>query len=227
MVLYELQDRLDLKVVPRLILCFDVSHHQGTDVVGSAVAFESGEPKKADYRHMKVRGQWGNDDVRSMEEVVRRTLAGRQEEGRPLPELVVVDGGSGQLAAAGRALESLGLEDITVIGLAKREETVHRQGGDPPLRLTADDPTLHLLQRIRDEAHRFAHSYNRKLRTRRTVRSALSEIPGIGPTRQKRLLDRFGSVRAIQRASPEEISRVPGVSLPLAQRILTYLGRKG
>ncbi len=225
MALYELQERLDLKVVPRLILCFDISHHQGTEVVGSAVAFESGEPKRAEYRHMRIKGSWGNDDVRSMEEVVRRTLRRRVTEERLLPDLVLIDGGKAQLAATARVVEELGLSDIALAGLAKRQEEIFLPERPAPLHLSRRDPALHLLQRIRNEAHRFAISYNRKLRKRRTIRSELEEIPGVGPKRQKALLSRFGSVRGIREAAPEEIARVPGLSEGLAHRVLAYLGR--
>ncbi len=223
--LYDLQERLDLKVVPRLIVCFDVSHTQGAETVGSAVVFESGEPKKAGYRHMRIKGGWGNDDYRSMAEVVTRYFRRRVEEEEPLPDLVVVDGGKGQLSAAREALGAMELDDVTTLALAKRDEEVFLPDRSEPVRLGKRDRALHLLQRIRDEAHRFAISYNRKLRKRRTIRSELAEIPGIGPRRQKALLTRFGSVRAIREASEEEIARVPGFSDVLATRVLTYLGR--
>ncbi|MFW6199398.1 MAG: helix-hairpin-helix domain-containing protein, partial [Gemmatimonadota bacterium] len=223
--LYDLQDRLDLKVVPRLIVCFDVSHTQGAENVGSAVLFRSGEPDKSGYRHMKVKGDWGNDDYRSMAEVVTRYFKRRLEEEDPLPDLVVIDGGKGQLGAALDALEAVDVHDVQVAALAKRDEEVFLPGRPEPVRLGRRDRALHVLQRIRDEAHRFAVSYNRKLRRKRTIRSELSEIPGIGPTRQKALLTRFGSVRGIRSATPDEIARIPGFSDVLATRVLTYLGR--
>jgi len=223
--LFSLQDELDLKVVPRLMVCFDVSHIQGTDTVASAVVFENGEPKRSEYRHMRVRGAWGNDDFRSMEEAVRRYFARRVERGEPLPDLVVIDGGRGQLGAAAAALADLGLGDVAVVALAKREEEVFLPGRADPVRLDRRDRALHVLQRIRDEAHRFAIRYNRKLRTTRTLRSDLGDIPGVGPKRQATLLRRFGSVRGIKEASKDEIARVPGFSDALASRILTYLGR--
>src|SRR5690606_715768 len=161
--LFSLQDELDLKVVPRLMVCFDVSHIQGTDTVASAVVFENGEPKRSEYRHMRVRGAWGNDDFRSMEEAVRRYFARRVERGEPLPDLVVIDGGRGQLGAAAAALADLGLGDVAVVALAKREEEVFLPGRADPVRLDRRDRALHVLQRIRDEAHRFAIRYNRKL----------------------------------------------------------------
>ena len=222
-VLYDLRDRLDLKVVPRLIVCVDISHHQGTETVGSAIVFENGAPKKSEYRRMRVKGEWGNDDYRSMAEVVSRYFRRRVDEERPIPDLLVVDGGKGQLSAARGALEELGVTDVALAALAKREELVFRPDRTAPIRLGRKNPALHLLQRLRDEAHRFAVSYNRKLRTRRTLRSDLSQIPGIGPERQRLLLSRFGSVRGVRAATPQEIARLPGISDTLAVRILTYL----
>ena len=224
-VLYDLRDRLDLKVVPRLMVCFDISHTQGTETVGSAAVFENAEPKKAEYRHMRIKGDWGNDDYRSMAEVVTRYFRRRLDEGRPLPDLVLIDGGKGQLGAAQEALVGLGVTDVALAALAKREELVYRPDRSEPVRLGRRNKALHVLQRIRDEAHRFAVTYNRKRRKRRTLRSDLSQIPGIGPERQKMLLLRFGSVRGVRSATTEEISRLPGVSDTLAARILTYLGR--
>jgi excinuclease ABC subunit C len=224
-VLYELQEALELKVVPRLIVCFDISHTQGTEVVGSAVVFENGEPKKAEYRRFRIRGEWGNDDVRSMREVVGRYFRRRMEEALPLPELAVIDGGKGQLGAAASAVSEAGAGDTVVCALAKREEEVYMTGRPEPVRLARTHAGLRLLQRIRNEAHRFANSYNRKLRGRRTLSSELSAIPGIGPERQRRLLSRFGSVRALREATPEEIAAVPGVSQVVARRIAEHLGR--
>jgi excinuclease ABC subunit C len=223
-VLYDLRDRLDLKIVPRLIVCVDISHHQGTETVGSAIVFENGAPKKSEYRHMRVKGDWGNDDYRSMAEVVSRYFRRRIDEERPIPDLLVVDGGKGQLGAARAALEELGVTDVALAALAKREEVIFRPDRSDPIRLGRKNPALHLLQRLRDEAHRFAISYNRKLRKKRTLRSDLGEIPGIGPERQKLLLSRFGSVRGVRGATAQELARLPGISEGLAVRVLTYLG---
>jgi excinuclease ABC subunit C len=178
--LFSLQDELDLKVVPRLMVCFDVSHTQGSETVASAVLFENGEPKRAGYRPMRIKGEWGNDDFRSMQEVVTRYFRRRVDEKEPLPDLVVIDGGKGQLGAAAQALASLGLADVAVVALAKREEEVYVPGRPEPIRLDRRHRALHVLQRIRDEAHRFAVRYNRKLRSKRTIRSDLGDIPGIG-----------------------------------------------
>jgi excinuclease ABC subunit C len=201
--------------------------------VASAVTFENGEPRKAGYRHMKIRGGGGmgrhggrvNDDYASMAEAVGRYFRRRLDDAEPLPDLVVVDGGKGQLGAAREALAELGVRDPALAALAKRDEEVFLPGRKTPVVLDRRDRALHVLQRVRNEAHRFAVSYNRKLRRKRTLRSDLSAIPGIGPSRQKALLTRFGSVRGVREATPEEIARVPGFSQVLATRVLTYLGR--
>ena len=224
-VLYQLQDRLELKVVPRLMVCFDVSHTQGTETVASAAVFQNGEPRKSEYRHMRIQGEWGNDDYRSMAEVVRRWFTRRADEGKRLPDLVLIDGGKGQLSAALGALEGLGVADVAIAALAKREEEVFFPDRAEPVHLDRRDRALHLLQRIRNEAHRLAVGYNRKLRKRRTIRSELGDIPGIGPTRQNALLSRFGSVPGVRKATEQEIARMPGFSRVLATRVLTYLGR--
>lgn len=223
--LFDLQEKLDLKVVPRLMVCFDISHTQGTDTVASAVVFENGEPRKSDYRHMKIQGDWGNDDYASMHEAVTRWFRRRRDEGRPLPDLCLIDGGKGQLGAARMALADLGMADVQLAALAKREEEVFLPGRSRPVLLDRRDRALHVLQRIRNEAHRFAITYNRKLRRKRTIRSELADIPGIGPGRQQALLTRFGSVKGIRAASVREIARVPGFSETLATRVATWLGR--
>jgi excinuclease ABC subunit C len=222
--LYGLQEALDLKVVPRVIVCFDISHIQGADTVASAVVFENGEPRKGEYRHMRIRGDWGNDDFRSMQEAVGRYLARRVKEERPLPDLVLVDGGKGQLSSARAALGALDLDHVAVAALAKKDEEIFLPGRTAAVRMTPRDPALHLVQRLRDEAHRFAVSYNRKLRSRRTLESELSQVPGVGPGRQKVLLTRFGSVKGVREATVEDIARVPGFSVTLANRIKAYLG---
>ena len=223
LVLYELQDRLALKVVPRLIVCIDISHTQGSEVVASAVAFENGEPKRSLYRHMRIRGEWANDDYRSMAEAVERTLRRILDEERPLPELLLLDGGKGQLNAVAPVLTELGTGEVALAALAKRNEELFVPGTSTPIRLPRRDPALMLLQRIRNEAHRFAIGYNRKLRGRRTIRSELADIPGIGPKRQRALLTRFGSVQSLRKAEPEAVAQVPGFSQALARRVLTHL----
>jgi excinuclease ABC subunit C len=222
-VLYELQEALEMKTVPRLAVCFDISHTQGAEVVGSAVTFRNGEPDKNGYRRFRIKGDWGNDDFRSMAEVAGRYFRRRIEEQLPLPDLVLIDGGRGQLEAARRAAAEAGATDVTFASLAKREEEVYLVGRAAPLRLPRTSRALRLLQRLRDEAHRFAHTYNRGLRRKRTLVSELSEIPGIGPRRQRALLERFGSVRALREASASDIAAVSGFSATLATQVLESL----
>jgi excinuclease ABC subunit C len=221
--LYDLQETLELSVVPRVIVCFDISHTQGSETVASAVVFSGGRPDKSEYRRFRIKGTWGNDDFQSMDEAVARYFRRRQEEGKTLPDLVVIDGGKGQLGAAQAALEALDLGQQPVISLAKREEEVYLPGRPDPVRLPRRSPALRLLQRLRDEAHRFAITYNRKLRTRRTIQSELAEIPGVGAARQRALLERFGSVRALRNATEAEIAAVPGFGSGLARVILQHV----
>lgn len=226
-ILFELQDFLGLKVVPRLIACFDISHTQGAETVAGVAVFLNAEPKRPGYRHMRIRGEWANDDYRSMAEAVSRYFKREQDGEGPLPDLVVIDGGKGQLGAAGRALGEVGLGDIPLAALAKREELVFLPGRREGVSIPRTARSLHLLQRIRDEAHRIAVSYNRKLRTRRTVRSGLRDIPGLGPRREQALLSRFGSLRGVGEASAAEIGRIPGFSEAMGAKILTWLGKGG
>jgi excinuclease ABC subunit C len=223
--LFELQEVLELPSVPRTLVCFDVSHTQGTETVASAVFFSNGVPDKSQYRRFRVKGSWGNDDYQSLREAVVRYLRRRVEEGASLPDLLVIDGGKGQLSAVREGLEELDLSQQPVVSLAKRDEEVFLPGRSDPIRLPRRSPALRLLQRARDEAHRFAVSYNRKLRTRRTIKSDLAEIPGVGPARQKVLLERFGSMRSLSSATPEEIAQLPGFGLSLAQIIFEHFNR--
>ena len=221
---YELQRELGLTTVPRAIVCFDISTAQGTDTVASCVWFENGRPKRGEYRKFKIKSVEGTDDFASMREVVTRYFQRRIEEGKPLPDLVMIDGGKGQLGAARAALESLGLGALHTVSLAKREEEVFVPGRSEPLRLSRRSPGLRLLQRARDEAHRFAITYNRKRRAMRTVTSELLKIPGIGPQRRRALLHAFGSVQGVRDASEDDIARLPGFSAASARRVLEALG---
>ena len=225
-VLQELQNRMSLMVVPRLMVGFDVSHTHGAEVVAAAVLFRNGRPHGAGYRHLRIRGGFGNDDYRSMREAVGRYFRRAKRSGGPLPDLALVDGGRAQLAAARSALAENGLGEVALAALAKRRETVFLETAKDPLAIPRTSPALHLLQRVRDEAHRFALRYNRKLRSRRTLRSSLGDIPGIGPKRQQALLSRFGSVRRVREATPGEIGRVPGLSESMGARILAYLAER-
>ncbi|HKZ33462.1 MAG TPA: excinuclease ABC subunit UvrC [Vicinamibacteria bacterium] len=206
-----LRDVVDLEVDPQRIECFDISNIQGSDVVASMVVFEGGLPKKSDYRKFKLKTVSGApDDFASMREVVGRRYKRLLEEGKDLPELVLVDGGKGQLGAAVAALEELGLGEQPVISLAKREELVFVRGKDEPIALPHTSPVLQLVQRVRDEAHRFAIGFHRQVRSRRTIASELDEIPGIGPARRRKLLSAFGSLRGVRGASEAELANVVG-----------------
>jgi excinuclease ABC subunit C len=216
---------LGLAAVPRTFACVDVSTNQGRDTVGSLVWFEGGRPRKAEYRRFRIRGAAPQDDYAGIREIVTRYLARRRDEERPLPDLLVVDGGKGQLAAALEAARGLGLGELPIASLAKREEEVYLPDRAEPLRLPRRSPSLRLLQRARDEAHRFAVSYSRARRTRRTITSELLTVQGVGPARRRRLLERFGSLAGVRSATVEEIAALPGFSPRLAQRILDRLGR--
>jgi excinuclease ABC subunit C len=216
---YELQRQLGLQKVPRSFVCFDISHAQGTDTVASCVWFQNGRPYRAEYRKFKVKTVEGIDDFASMSEVVGRYFQRRLDEGRALPDLVLIDGGKGQLNAAADALERLGLQAMPIASLAKREEEIFLLGKSEPLRLPRRSAALRMLQQARDEAHRFAISFQRKRRSVRTITSELLRIPGIGDNKRRLLLSAFGSVQAIREATPEQIAAVPGFSLKSAARI--------
>jgi excinuclease ABC subunit C len=220
---YELQRELGLQHVPRSLVCFDISTAQGTDTVGSCVWFENGRPRRAEYRKFKVKTVEGTDDFASMHEVVTRYFQRRRDEDKPLPDLVVVDGGKGQLSSAFAALEALDLSRLPLISLAKRDEEVFFPGRSDPLRLSRRSPALRLLQRARDEAHRFAITYNRKRRSMRTITSELLSIPGVGPQKRRALLQAFGSVQGVRNASEADIARIPGFSVARARRVLETL----
>jgi excinuclease ABC subunit C len=215
--LNELQDHLGLPIFPLRIECYDMSHIQGSDYVGSMVVLEDGLAKKSEYRRFKVKEVPGNDDFAAMEEVLtRRLTAYLAERRRPVeerqgkfaypPQLLLVDGGKGQLGVAVRVLEQLGLtEEIPVAALAKRFEEVYRPGDPDPIRIPRQSEALYLLQRIRDEAHRFAITYHRELRGKRMTTSVLDGIPGLGETRRKRLVKELGGVKAVKAATVDEL----------------------
>jgi excinuclease ABC subunit C len=209
--LRSLRDLLELEVEPRRIECFDISNIQGSDIVASMVCFADGVPRKSEYRKFRVRSVSGApDDFASMREVVGRRYRRLLEEGKELPDLVLIDGGKGQLGAAAAALDELGLGEQPVASLAKREELIFVRGRDAPIALPRASPVLQLVQRVRDEAHRFAVGYHRKARAMRTLRSELDEIPGVGPARRRKLLARFGSLRGVRAASEVELARSVG-----------------
>jgi excinuclease ABC subunit C len=220
---YELGRELGLQKLPRSMVCFDISTTQGTDTVGSCVWFENGRPRRAEYRKFKVKTVEGTDDFASMREVVTRYFQRRISEEKPLPELVVIDGGKGQLSAAHEALAALDLGGRPLISLAKREEEVFVWGRSDPIRLSRRSPALRLLQQLRDEAHRFAITYNRKRRTMRTVTSELLKVPGIGPVKRRRLIQEFGSVQGVREAGEEAIAKVAGFNVERARKLLETL----
>ncbi|CAB4923661.1 unannotated protein [freshwater metagenome] len=215
--LNELRDHLDLPEAPLRIECFDMSHIQGSDYVGSMVVVEDGLPKRSDYRRFKIKTIDGNDDFAAMEEVLtRRFKAYIEDVAKPVaersgrfsypPQLLVVDGGKGQLSVATRVLAELGLEnEIPVCSLAKQFEEVFVPGNPEPIRLPRQSEALYLLQRIRDESHRFAITYHRQLRDKRMTKSVLDDIEGLGPSRKKRLMKEFGGVKAVREATLDEL----------------------
>jgi excinuclease ABC subunit C len=222
LVLEELQRSLNLPSPPNRIEGFDISNIQGTEAVGSMVVWENGAINKADYKRFKIRTVPGADDYAMMEEVLRRRYAKALEEGGILPDLILLDGGRGQLNVGVKVLEDLGLDWIPVIALAKRAEEVYTPESLRPLALDLTSPGLHTLQKIRDEAHRFAISYHKKLRSRRTLRSVLDQIPGVGPTIRTSLLKHLGSARRVREASVGELAAVPKVTPKLAKRIYDF-----
>ncbi|MET9130238.1 excinuclease ABC subunit UvrC [Streptomyces antibioticus] len=259
--LEEIADALDLDSAPLRIECYDISHLQGDDVVASMVVFEDGLARKSEYRRFQIKGFEGQDDVRSMHEVItrrfRRYLAEKErtgewtdeeaepggetgpvlgdrglkdEDGRPRrfaypPQLVVVDGGKPQVAAARRALDELGIDDIAVCGLAKRLEEVWLPQDDDPVVLPRSSEGLYLLQRVRDEAHRFAITYQRSKRAKRFRAGPLDDVPGLGETRKQALIKHFGSVKRLRAATIDQICEVPGIGRKTAETIAVALAR--
>jgi excinuclease ABC subunit C len=253
--LQEIQDALELDQAPLRIECYDVSNLQGTNVVASMVVFEDGLVRKSEYRRFTIKAVEGQDDVRSIHEVVlrrfRRYLEEREatgeldlmnddeakgpidpETGKPRkfaypPNLLVVDGGPPQVAAAQRVLDELGIDDVVVCGLAKRLEEVWLPGEDEPVILPRTSEGLYLLQRIRDEAHRFAITFHRAKRSKSMTVSELDNVPGLGPTRRTALLKHFGSVRRLREATPDQIAEVPGIGRQTAETIAAALHADG
>ncbi|HJD80088.1 excinuclease ABC subunit UvrC [Kitasatospora aureofaciens] len=269
--LQEIADALELDSVPLRIECYDISHLQGEDVVASMVVFEDGLARKSEYRRFQIRGFEGQDDVRSMHEVISRrfrrylqereqtgewavpeaddpvtaepitadavtadpvaAVGARDEDGRPKrfaypPQLLVVDGGQPQVAAAKRALEELGIDDVALCGLAKRLEEVWLPGEDDPVVLPRSSEGLYLLQRVRDEAHRFAISYQRNKRSKRLTAGELDSVPGLGETRRRALLKHFGSLKKLRAATVDEICAVPGIGRRTAETVAAALSSR-
>ena len=241
--LTEIAEQLELAELPLRIECFDISNIQGTSMVASMVVFEDGQPKKSEYRRFSIDDQSGFDDTRAMNHVITRRFKRYLEEksidiaesntqgvSRPKfaypPQLVVVDGGKPQVNAAAKALRDLGIEDITLCGLAKRLEEVWLPNSSEPIIFPRHSEALYLLQRVRDEAHRFAINFHRSKRSKLMLDSFLDEIAGLGEGRRKALMDKFGTVTALKSASIEEISDVPGIGPKMAKTIFESINQK-
>jgi len=233
--LTELQEALGLPEPLGRIECYDISHIHGTGATGSMVVFAQGAPSKGDYRRFRIKEAKGGDDYAAMAEVLSRRFA-RAHAGqnantpgaRPnrwalMPDLVIIDGGKGQLGAALGAMAEAGVDHVPVVALAKREEEIFAPGNDAPCILAPGSAALHLVQRIRDEAHRVAVSYHRTVRRRESTRSVLEDIPGIGPKRRQALLKAFGSIEGVRQASVDELAAVPGMTRPVAERLRQQL----
>lgn len=221
-----LQRDLHLDDPPRRIEAMDISNIQGSDPVASVVTFVDGRPSKRNYRHYKITGIEGPDDFAMMRQVVTRRFQRLKEEGQDFPDLLLIDGGKGQLSSAVHALRSLDIEDQPVIGLAKRLEDVFLPDLSDPQNIPKTSASLRLLQQLRDESHRFAVTFHRKVRSKRTLHSELENIAGVGPARRKTLLRHFGSMKRLRKATAEEIADVEGVGPKLAVGIATALGER-
>jgi len=227
LILEELQRALILPGLPNRIEGYDVSSIQGSEQVGAMVVWENGAMKKDDYKRFRIKTVAGADDFASLEEMLRRRFSKSLEQGTPLPDLVLIDGGRGQLNVGLSVLQELGLDYIPAVALAKQREEVYRGDSLEPLVLDPTSPALHTLQKIRDEAHRFAISYHKKLRTQRTIQSVLDAIPGVGPTIRTSLLKTLGSARRVRESTVAELAAVPKVTPKLAQRIFDYFHPSG
>ena len=220
-----LQDALTLEELPRRIECFDISHIQGAETVASMVVWEDGAMKKSDYRKFQVKTVTGVDDFASMREVIQRRYKRLQEDKKPFPSLILIDGGLGQLHAAYSALEEIGVTLQPLASIAKREEIIYVYGQEnEPVVLDRRSPVLHLMQKIRDESHRFAVTYHRKRREMRDRDSELLSIPGVGPRTRQRLIEHFGSVRGIKQAAPDALTAV--VNAATAEKIRSYFANE-
>ena len=223
--LQELADRLEMAHLPQRIECFDISHIQGAETVASMVVFTDGAPDKSEYRRFKLRTVEGSpDDFASMQEV---TLRRYREAAEPLPDLIVIDGGKGQLSSALEVIRGVGLAEIPVIGLAKEYEHIFRENISEPLILPRHSEALRMVQHIRDEAHRFAIGYHRKLRAKRNMVSVLDHVRGIGAKRRQALWKHFGTIERMRQASIEELAAAPGMNLPSAQAVHLFFRTVG
>ena len=225
--LEELAEALGLAAIPTRIECYDISNFQGAQSVGSMVVFEEGRPRTGEYRRFRIKEVIGANDYASHQEVLRRRFKrarageeGSEEELRwQLPDLVVIDGGKGQLSAAKEVLDELGYGDLAVVGLAKEREEIFLPDREAPVMLPTTSPALYMMQRLRDEAHRFAITYHRSLRAKAATRSAFDDLPGVGPKRRAALLRVFGSAKRVREAPLEQVAAVPGIGPALAAKI--------
>jgi len=222
-VLEQLKTQLRLPTYPKHIECFDISHISGSFCVASMVAFKQGKPSRKDYRRFKINSFIGNDDFRAMEEVVGRRYRRLHNEQKPFPDLIIIDGGVGQVSAALKAFIGQGLEPAALIGLAKKNETIIFSDGHAPLQLSHHEPALRLLQHIRDEAHRFANRFNAELRSKKLRESILDDFNGLGPTKRQALLAHFGSIQKLRSATADKIAEVQGIGLQTAERLMHFL----
>ncbi len=223
--LRSLQEALGLESPPECMECFDISHISGTFVVASMVQFVSGVPARDNYRRFSIKSFIGNDDFRAMEEVVGRRYRRLTEEQKQFPDLVVIDGGRGQIGAALKAFLRLDCAPPAIIGLAKKHETIIFPDARAPLNLPLTHPGLNLLQRLRDEAHRFANTYNADLRSRKIKESVLDDVPGLGPKRRAALLEHFGSIDKLRSASAEQIAAASGVGPKFAAALHAFFAQ--
>ncbi|MCH7836683.1 MAG: excinuclease ABC subunit UvrC [Chloroflexi bacterium] len=235
--LEQLQEELNLPSPPQRIECYDISNIQGTSAVGSMVVFLDGRPQPAEYRRFRIKSVAGTNDFAMLQEVLRRRFkraaeiieeraragADADESFGAVPDLVIVDGGKGQVSAAHDEMRNLGVGHIPLAGLAKRFEELYVKDMSEPIVLPRTSQALYLVQRIRDEAHRFAITYHRKVRAKAGMRSALDDVPGVGPKRKKALLRKFGSLKAVREAGVEEVAATPGFTKTLAERVLAGL----
>ncbi len=218
-----LGEALGLKTAPRTLECFDISHISGTFVVASMVHFADGRPDKDNYRRFQIKSFMGNDDFRAMEEVVGRRYRRLRDEGKPMPDLVVIDGGRGQISAALKAFVAIDVEPPALIGIAKKHETIIFPDERPPLNLPLSSPALNLIQRLRDEAHRFANTYNADLRSKKIRESVLDDFPGLGTVRRTALLAHFGSIDRLRAANVEQLAEVAGFGPRMAAELHAFL----
>ena len=221
--LIALAQALNLAAPPERIEGFDISNISGTFMVASMVSFLDGKPDRARYRRFRMKSVVAQDDFACMAETVRRRYSRLKRESRPMPDLILIDGGKGQLGMACRELAKLGLEHVPVIGLAKEFEEIYQPGKRTPLRLGLDSGALKLLQRVRDESHRFANTYNAELRLKKISESILDELPGIGSSRKAALLKKFGSLQQLRKASIKDIQQVPGFGKKSAEALKAFL----